>query len=168
MDFNGINYTNYDILLICGLPSSGKSYFAKKYFSESGRKRINRSEIRKMLFEMTNFGKNWSETNFIEEDEVLIKHVEKKIIEHLVHNKKKILIDNTSVTRLSRKYYVDIAKANNKSIAVIFINTPVIKCIERNRMRADKKPENVISQLYSKIELPEKKEGFNFTEIIEG
>jgi len=35
-------------------------------------------------------------------------------------------------------------------------------------MRADKKPENVISQLYSKIELPDKKEGFNLTEIIEG
>ncbi len=166
MSFNVESFDNYDIVLISGLPASGKSYFAKEHFEKTKRKRINRSEIRKLMFEMTNFGKKWDESYYNENDEVLTKHIERKILEHLAHYNNKILIDNTSVTKQSRKGYLEIAKFNNKSIAVIFINTPVKKCIERNRQREDKKPEFIISQLYSKIELPDKREGFNDVIII--
>ena len=167
MKFELNEFNNYDVILVCGLPGSGKSFFAKHNFSESGRKRINRAEIRKLMFEMTNFGKVWHESDFNENDEALTKHVERKIIEHLLHYGDKLLIDNTSVTRHSRKNYIDISKSYNKKISVIFINTPVQKCLERNRLREDKKPENLISQLFSQIELPDRKEGFEKVAIID-
>ncbi len=150
----------YDIVLVCGLPASGKSFFAKKYFAESDIKRVNRAEIRRMLYEMSSFGDKWSEKSFSDVDEAIVKHVEKKIIEHYIQNSIRIVIDNTSVTKQSRKYYTDIAKQNKKSIAVIFINTPVQTCIQRNRSLPDSKPESVISNLYASLQLPDKAEGF--------
>ncbi len=168
MDINLKIYDNIDILLICGLPGSGKSYFAKQHFESSDRKRINRAEIRRLLYEMSHFGKEWHESDYSETDEVLVKHVEKKIIEHHLHHNIKVLIDNTSVTKLSRKYYLEIAKATKKTIAVIFINTPIQVCLQRNRQRTDKKPENVISNLFASIEIPDTREGFNNSTIFTG
>jgi predicted kinase len=39
-----------DIVLVCGLPASGKSQFAKLNFKPQEYKRINRKEIRRLLF----------------------------------------------------------------------------------------------------------------------
>ena len=55
---------NLDIVLVCGLPGSGKSHFARTFFLKSGRKRVNRKEIRRHLFEMTSFGQKWTEAEF--------------------------------------------------------------------------------------------------------
>ena len=99
-----------DIILICGLPGSGKSHFARKYFKKSGRKRINRKEIRKHIYEMFNFNDGWTESCYHEEDELLVKYIEKKIIEHLVFNGEKVVIDNISVSEKSRIDYINLQK----------------------------------------------------------
>ena len=107
-------FQNLEIILVCGLPGSGKSHFARTHFLQSGRKRVNRKEIRRLLFEMTNFGQKWSEKDFAASDEFLVKHVERKIVEHLLQNHQKLLIDNTSVSRESRKGYLSIAHQHGK------------------------------------------------------
>jgi predicted kinase len=102
-------FQGFDIVLVCGLPGSGKSHFARTHFLQSGRKRVNRKEIRRLLFEMTTFGQKWSEKEFASNDEFLVKHVERKIIEHLLQAKQKLLIDNTNISTESRKQYLTIA-----------------------------------------------------------
>ncbi|MCX7029012.1 MAG: AAA family ATPase, partial [Spirochaetes bacterium] len=71
-------FNDLDIVLVCGLPGSGKSRFASGVFKESGRRRVGRQEIRRMLYEMTTFGDPWSEERYSAVDEVLVKHVERK------------------------------------------------------------------------------------------
>ncbi len=154
------SFLDLDIVVVCGLPGAGKSHFSRAYFKDTDFKRVNRKIIRKALYEMTNFDEQWKNEYFNEKDEYLVKHVERKIIEHYLHKSRKVLIDNTSVTKDSRKNYVRIAREMNKSIGVIFINTSVNTCIERNRKSQDKIPEIVISNLYAKIEIPQKDEGF--------
>jgi predicted kinase len=153
-------FQGIDVVLVCGLPGSGKSHFARTYFMNSGRKRVNRKEIRRLLFEMTAFGQKWSEAEFDSQDEFLVKHVERKIVEHLLQSKQKVLIDNTHISRESRKTFVTIAHQAGKSIGAIFLDTPVIRCLERNRSRDDAIPERVISNLAAEKELPELSEGF--------
>ena len=153
-------FQNLDIVLVCGLPGSGKSHFAGTHFSQTGRKRVNRKEIRRLLFEMANFGKKWSEKEFASNDEFLVKHVERKIIEHLIQTKQKLLVDNTNISRESRKQYLTMAHQAGRSIGVIFIDTPVLRCLERNRSREDSVPERVISNLEAEKELPELSEGY--------
>jgi predicted kinase len=94
-----------NIILLCGLYGSGKTEFAIKHFMGKERSRISRSEIRKYMFEMTHFGEKWSATDFTEENEALVKHIERKVLEHFLHNKRKVLIINTFVMKKSRKRF---------------------------------------------------------------
>jgi predicted kinase len=159
-------FQNLDIVLVCGLPGSGKSHFAGAHFHQMERKRVNRKEIRRLLFEMTNFGQKWSEKEFASNDEFLVKHVERKIIEHLLQTKQRILIDNTNISVESRKQYLTIAHQAGRSIGVIFLDTPVLRCMERNRSREDSVPERVISNLEAEKELPERSEGYREVAIV--
>ncbi|MDH4129087.1 MAG: ATP-binding protein [Spirochaetota bacterium] len=159
-------FQELDIVLVCGLQGSGKTHFARNFFRSNDRKRINRGELRKYIYEMTHFGDKWQDDYFNETDEMLVKHVERKILEHFLHNNRKVLIDNTSVTIDSRKNYVILAKKMNKSIGVIFLGTPVDKCLERNRKKESKLSENIITNLYAKIKLPDHDEGFKEVLIV--
>lgn len=149
-----------DVVLVAGLPGSGKSHFAKTYFQDTGRKRVNRKEIRRSLFEMTYFGKKWKEEYFHETDEFLVKHVERKIIEQLLQTNQKVLIDNTSVTVSSRKNYIGIAHSLKKTIGIIFLKVPLRECLKRNESREDSVPGIVISNLAAAMVMPEIGEGY--------
>jgi predicted kinase len=153
-------FQNLDIVVVCGLPGSGKSHFASAHFSGTGRLRVNRKELRRLLFEMTHFGQKWTEKDFASSDEFLVGHVERKIVEHFLQNHKKLLIDNTSVSAESRKAYVAIARQTGKSIGALFLDTPVARCLERNRAREDSMPERAIASLQAEKELPDNAEGF--------
>ncbi|PKL16057.1 MAG: hypothetical protein CVV49_18255 [Spirochaetae bacterium HGW-Spirochaetae-5] len=161
------SFHQFDIILVCGLPGAGKSHFSRREFMDKGRKRINRKEIRRLLYEMTNFGERWSEQDFSSVDEHLVKHTERKIIEHLLGSGEKILVDNTSVTTDSRKLYARIAERMNKSAGVIFLDTAVSVCMERNRHIDDPAPESVISKLAASKSLPVKSEGFKGILIVD-
>ncbi len=149
-----------DVVVVCGLPASGKSHFAETFFRESGRKRVNRKEIRRLLYEMTSFGATWSESRYAGVDEHLVKHVERKIIEHLLQSHQKVLVDNTSVSAASREAYLSLAHQMRRTAGVIFLDTPAQTCLARNRKRPDPVPETVISNLAAAAEHPSVREGF--------
>jgi tRNA uridine 5-carbamoylmethylation protein Kti12 len=153
-------FESLDIILICGLPGSGKSRFSRQFFAETGRDRVNRKEIHRLLYEMIHFGKRWTEKEFDELDEHLVKHVERKIIEQLLQSNQKVLVDNTSVSASSRKTYVGIAQQMHRTIGAIFLHTPPAICLQRNREREDPVPERAISNLAAAIDLPRTEEGF--------
>ncbi len=155
-----------DIILICGLYGSGKTDFAMKYFLGKDRNRISRSEIRKSMYEMTNFGEKWTPDRFSEDTDALVKHIERKIVEHFSHQKKKILVINTYITKKSRQAIVDLARQTKKSIGAIFLNRPLEQCLERNGKSALAVPQEIIYKLNSRIELPDKSEGFDEVMIV--
>jgi len=159
-------FKTYNIVLLCGLYGAGKTEFANMYFKNSGLYRISRLELRKLMYEMTHFGEPWAAEKFNEEDDVLAKHVERKITEHFIQNKRNVLIINTFMTKKSRQRFISIAKENKKTIGAIFLDTPLEKCIEQSKRLSLNIPEYVIRQLHSKKELPTKLEGFNDVLII--
>ncbi|MCL2293877.1 MAG: ATP-binding protein [Spirochaetes bacterium] len=158
-----------DIVLVCGLPGSGKSYFAKKYFAKSGCKRVSRKNIRQYLYEMLTFGDKWSDDKFDLVDENLVKHLERKTAEHFLQLGEKILIDNMSISSASRKDYITLAKQNKKTISAIFINTDIATCLKRNRERPpeDVVADSVIANLVATVEYPDRREGFKDVLIID-
>jgi predicted kinase len=160
-------FQTLDVVLICGLQGAGKSHFAKTYFNQGDRKRINRKEIRRLLYEMTNFGDPWKEEYFNDHDEILVNHVERKILEHLLQNKQQVLVDNTNVNVEARSDYLSIAKRLGRTAGVVFLDLPLKVCLERNRSREDRISEGIITNLYARLELPSKAEGFKEVLVVE-
>ncbi len=157
-------FSDLDIVLISGIYGSGKTEFANRYFKDSGRNRVSRNEIRKLMYEMTHFGEQWNSEHFSEEDDVLVKHIERKILEHYLHNKRKLLIINTFATKQSRQRFIAIAKETKKTIGAIFLNQPLATCLAHYRKHNPSMPEYIVTSMFQKIEIPEKKEGF--TEVL--
>lgn len=161
-------FSESQVILICGNYNCGKSRLAHRYFPE--RKRINRTEIRHFLKTMFSHGDPWSQQDYSEKNEPMIKHIESTILKSLLQQNEKIIIDNTSVTVKSRARYIRETKSFGGSISCIFIQTPVETLLERNRKRDSmlRPPENVISQLHASTELPSKSEGFKLVKIVQG
>ncbi len=157
---------NCNIVLLGGIYGSGKTEFAIKHFMNRSRYRVSRSEIRKHIFEMTNFGKKWTADMFSEEDDVLVKHVERKIIEHYLQNKRKVLVINTFTSVESRKRFVQIAKDMNKSLGMVFLDVPVNICLKNNEAKSSGIPPYVVQNLSNKKVLPSNKEGFSEVIIV--
>ena len=149
----------YDIILVSGNYGAGKSSLAKEYFAQ--RKRISRHEIRHLLKEMTEYGARWAPEDWSEDIEGLVKHIEYVIICHYMERNEKILVDNTSVTRQSRKRYIDYARKFHKRIACIFLGPDISVLLKQNRMREYPVPDRIIVGLFSKTELPNSDEGFD-------
>jgi tRNA uridine 5-carbamoylmethylation protein Kti12 len=156
-----------DIVLVCGLPKAGKSHFSRRYFQGTERRRINRREIRKSLYEMTHFGEKWLPEFFNEDEEALVKHTESRLLEHLLNQNTQILVDNISVTAGSRVRYIDLSTRYRKTIGCIFLDTPVRVCLNRNSRADTPLMETVITNLYAKKEIPTESEGFDRTLIID-
>ena len=159
-------FKTYNIVLLCGLYGAGKTEFANTYFKGSGLYRVSRLELRKLMYEMTHFGESWEAEKFNEEDDVLAKHVERKVVVHFLQIKRNVLIINTFMTKKSRQRFVNIAKETKKTIGAIFLDAPLDVCIAQSKRLNTAIPENVIRQLHSRKELPTKLEGYNDVLII--
>ena len=164
MDIN--KFHTLDIVLLAGVYGSGKTALATKFFKKENRLRVSRSEIRNLLHEMTHFGESLSPESFNEADDALVKHLERKIIEQYLHNKKKTVLINTFMTKKSRKRFIDIAKSSKRTIGIIFLTRPLEQCLERNEQNKISVSEIVIRTMFNKIELPEKDEGFENIAVI--
>jgi len=149
----------YDIILIVGNYGAGKSHLAREYFEH--RKRINRLEIRYHYKEMTEHGKKWCAEDWNEETEGFIKRLEYDIIRYLLEKNEKIIIDNTSLTKKSRKRYINYARNFKKSIACIFLKRDVSVLLKQNKMGEYAVPDHIIVRLYAQTEIPSEQEGFD-------
>lgn len=149
----------FDIVLVSGNYGSGKSQLVEDHFRH--RKRVDRHHIRHHLKEMLEHGKEWKPQDWDEDLEGLIKHIEHEIACHLMERDHKIVIVNTSLTKKSRKRYIEYAKKYGKIIACVFLNRDVSVLLKENRMRKFPVPDSVIVQQFTKTEQPTEDEGFN-------
>lgn len=149
-----------NIVLLCGLYGAGKTEFALKYFRGKGRDRISRSEIRRLIYEMTRFGEQWTADRFLEEDDFLVKHIERRVCEHYLQNKRNILVVNTFMSKLSRARFVTMAREMKKTIGVLFLDTPLEICLAQSARHDLGVTRHVIQKLDRAKELPSRTEGF--------
>jgi predicted kinase len=75
-------------------------------------------------------------------------------------------IDATHLTRTEREPYVKIAKEHRCSLEAVFVNTPLAVCLERNRQRARRVPEEALIAMAAKLQPPMLEEGFARIEVI--
>lgn len=153
-----------DLILICGIPASGKTYLTQNRYRN--RVRLNRDDIRFAHKRMISYGQKWMQSDFDLEFEKIFSDYEMQLLHLHLQRGHKIVVDDTNVTRTRRKFYVDVAKALGKTVGILFLNSPVELCLERNRNRENVIPETIVRKYNSDIELPHIDEGFDVVEII--
>lgn len=134
------------LLILQGLPASGKTTYAKELVDKKGYKRINKDDLRLMIDNSFFSGKN--EKALLEARDLLV--------DMYLRKGYSVVIDDTNLEikhtlRLEEIVY-NVELATNKKIDVEskFIDTPVYECIERDSKRKKMVGKKVILDMYNK------------------
>lgn len=159
-------WNDLQVILICGNYNSGKSMLADKHFKKW--KRINRNEIRRFIKSMTSHGDGWTQADYTPQMEHLVKHIEITMFRYYLEKHERVVIDSTSMTVKARQRYLQEIKRFHCTCGCIFLDPPISTLIHRNRVRVQEEqvPEQVLSTLHVKRELPGADEGFQQIRII--
>lgn len=133
------------IIIMQGLPASGKSTKAKEIIQEVGNAvRVNRDLLRKML----HFDK-WNGHN-----EAITTLVQRTIVNELLANtQKSVIIDDTNLNPKVLNFWVEYAKTRNLSYEIVAMTTPIEECIHRDWLRQDGVGRDVIINMARKFGL---------------
>lgn len=129
------------LLVLRGLPASGKSTFAKK-LTEQGWVRTNKDDIRASLY-----CGNWKR-----KDEKQVIRVRNTIVADALFHRKNVVVDDTNLNpvhvkelgQMARKYDADF-EVNEK-----FLEVPIEVCISRDLQRPNSVGEGVIRDMFHK------------------
>lgn len=113
------------LVMLKGLPASGKSTYAKELV-EKGYKRVNKDELRLMI----DNGK-WSKSN-----EKVIQATQHAMVGALLMTGHNVVVDDTNFAW--EKDWKERAEKFGAKFEVMFFDTPVMECIERDAKRGDK------------------------------
>lgn len=132
------------VLILRGLPASGKSTYAKEVVQKDNKwKRINRDSIRLMLAQ-----------DFSDRNEKFVKAVRDNLIQLALSKGYNVIVDDLN---LSEKNIIRIKQVvGNKAEILIndsFLSVPLNELIKRNKERnkIDRVPDSVIEKLYEQF-----------------
>lgn len=144
------------LIVLCGLPGSGKSTYAK-YVTESGHfECVSTDQIRKELYGDENIqgnGKKVFNTAF-------------KTLRTYGLFHKHCVFDATNLTPKARKRIMKECRSYYNLIVCKYIDTPLDVCLHRNSQRERVVPKEVILRMYKSFVMPNKEEGFDYVDTI--
>ncbi len=130
------------LLMLEGLPASGKSFYAAELVAK-GWKRVSKDDLRAMID-----GGKWSESN-----EALIKAVESNLVFRFLHDGLNVVVDDTNFSY--KKVWEGVAATCGAEFEVKFFDTPFLECIERDSKRGEKSVgAKVIQRMYDRYLKP--------------
>lgn len=128
---------NLTLLIMRGLPASGKSTVAKELLKSKQWKRVNRDLLREMLHNNAFSGQN---------ERVTIE-VEKAIVTALLKDGFNVVVDDCNISEHHAQMWLAIAVANGAKFKQNHIATTWQECIERDKGRDNSVGAHVIKQM---------------------
>lgn len=125
------------LIILQGLPASGKTTKAKKLFKEGKNIRLNRDLLREMM----HFGKYSKLT----EREIM--NVEKVIAQYFLSWDFDVIVDDTNLKPKTIQMWKDVASWKNCEIEFIKIDTSLKECIKRDSKREKSVGAEVIKKM---------------------
>jgi predicted kinase len=135
------------ILILRGLPASGKSTFARQLLQDNigSWKRLNKDELRAMLDNSVHSGSN----------EKFVERVRDMMLVEALKEGKNVIIDDTNLSEKPieriREVVKQYSKQTGQSVTIEFklLDTPLEECIRRDENREKKVGREVIMQFYN-------------------
>lgn len=133
------------LLMLKGLPASGKSTYAKKLVDSGGWVRVNKDDLRAMMH-----NSKWSKMN-----EKLVLSVRDEIIEDALSRGQSVVVDDTNFGSSHKNRLKNIARAFSANFETKeFLDVSVEECIKRDLARSRSVGEKVIRSMYDKFLKP--------------
>lgn len=133
------------LLLLKGLPASGKTAFAKTLVMSDGNWiRVNKDDLRNMLH-----GGKWSSGR-----EKKIIACERTLVGTLLGEGKNVVVDDTNLNPTHERYFKGLAKSHNADFEIKEFDTPLEECIKRDNARPNGVGETVIRRMYNQYLKP--------------
>lgn len=136
-----MNTDTQEILLLVGLPGSGKSFFANDLIDRKPEyKRINKDDIRYVLgaFEWTT-----------QIEEIVIEE-ERSLGISWLNKGFSLVVDDTNFSPKHKEYWENVSKERGIVFREKFIDTPLEVCIKRDAIRIKPIGETIIRSLYDR------------------
>ena len=134
------------ILMLKGLPASGKSTYAKGLVSKNHNwVRVNKDDLRAMM--------NNGEFSGKLEKQVI--KTEREIAENALKIGKNVVIDDTNFNPIHEEYFRDLAVRYGAEFEIKFFDTPLEICMVRDNKRPNGVGETVIRRMYNQYLKPE-------------
>lgn len=124
-----------ELVLLIGIPATGKSTFAKERFFAS-HLRVNRDMLKTA-------------------------HRERVLFDACLSTSTALLVDNTNVTRAERARFIDAARAAGFRVRGFFFESKVRDALARNEARGRPVPDVAVLGRSKELELPSFSEGFH-------
>jgi predicted kinase len=133
------------LIMMVGLPRSGKSTYVQKNFR--GITAISADQLRKLIYGQ----------EFFEGGEQLVWATRDVMLRALMEQGLPVVIDETNTTIKRRELIVKLAKKYGYNITAVWVNTPVLACLDRTDNKALK---DTIARMNAQFEVPYVSEGF--------
>jgi predicted kinase len=144
------------LILLCGIPGSGKTTYAKKYIEEhDGTIHISSDEIRQEL---------WGDEATQGDNNEVFSLMQSRTIETL-NNGQSIVYDATNITRKDRFYIISLCPKFVK-IECHIIWAPIETCIERDATRKRTVGKDVIDRMLKRFQSPWYDEGIDEIKVV--
>lgn len=133
------------ILMLKGLPASGKSTYAKELVSKDHNfVRVNKDDLRAMM--------NNGEYSSRLEKQII--RIERELAENALKIGKNVVVDDTNFNPIHEEYFRDLAVRYDAKFEIKFFDTPPYICIIRDNMRPNGVGETVIRRMYNQYLKP--------------
>lgn len=144
------------MIMIVGLPASGKSYKAIELAEEFNANIHSSDSIREELL---------NDVNNQDNNNLVFQTLHKRIKEDL-RNHKNCIYDATNISYKRRMAFLQELNNIDCDKICVFMATPYEECIARNNARSRKVPEAVIEKMYKQIDVPDLYEGWDVIKLV--
>jgi predicted kinase len=147
-----VNTKEPQFIMVCGLPGSGKSTYAKELTEEYQAVHISSDDIRMELFGDYEPG---------ERDTQVFSVMYQRTIDAL-RNGKNVVYDACNISAKKRSGFLRSLSGTPCNKNLMIMATPIEECFRRNKERDRRVPESAIKQMYTHWAPPHFKEGWDY------
>ena len=140
-------------MLAIGLPGSGKSSWFKRHDITP----LSSDMLRALLFD------DPTEQRF---QDLIFSNLRSMLKARLIARRPMNYVDATNLSPHERNGWVKLAKDYGYEVQAVFFDVPVEVCLERNRRRERKVPEDAMRRMAGKLKQPTFEEGFSKITVV--